>query len=29
MFIAADQEGGMVARFKHPFAVFPGNMALV
>lgn len=28
LFIAADQEGGMVARFKHPFAVFPGNMGL-
>jgi len=28
LFIAADQEGGMVTRFKHPFAVFPGNMAL-
>ena len=28
LFIVADQEGGMVTRFKYPFAVFPGNMAL-
>jgi len=28
LFIAADQEGGLITRFKHPFTVFPGNMAL-
>ena len=28
LLVVADQEGGMVARFKAPFAVFPGNMAL-
>ncbi|MCC6483302.1 MAG: hypothetical protein IT209_00520 [Armatimonadetes bacterium] len=28
LFIIADQEGGMVARFKDPYVVFPGNMAL-
>ena len=28
LLISVDQEGGMVARFKSPFAVFPGNMAL-
>lgn len=28
LFIIADQEGGMVARFKSPFVVFPSNMAL-
>ena len=28
LFISADQEGGMVTRFKYPFAIFPGNMAL-
>lgn len=28
LFMSVDQEGGMVARFKEPFAVFPGNMAL-
>ena len=25
LFIAIDQEGGSVARLKHPFTVFPGN----
>jgi len=28
LFIIVDQEGGMVARFKDPFVVFPANMAL-
>ncbi|MBP6964509.1 MAG: glycoside hydrolase family 3 C-terminal domain-containing protein [Armatimonadetes bacterium] len=28
MFIAADQEGGLITRMKHPFTTFPGNMAL-
>lgn len=28
LFIIADQEGGMVARFKDPYIVFPGAMAL-
>lgn len=28
MFIAVDQEGGMVARLKEPFTIFPGNEAI-
>ncbi len=28
LLMSVDQEGGMVSRFKPPFAVFPGNMAL-
>lgn len=28
LIISVDQEGGMVARLKHPFSVFPGNMGL-
>lgn len=28
LLMSVDQEGGMVARFRPPFAVFPGNMAL-
>lgn len=28
LFIVVDQEGGMVARFKDPFVVFPSNMSL-
>ncbi len=28
LLIGVDQEGGAVARFKEPFTVFPGNMAL-
>ncbi|MCL6518507.1 MAG: beta-N-acetylhexosaminidase [Armatimonadetes bacterium] len=28
LFIAADQEGGLVTRLKDPFTIFPGNMAL-
>jgi len=28
LFVIADQEGGMVARFVHGVAVFPSNMAL-
>jgi beta-N-acetylhexosaminidase len=28
MFIAVDQEGGMVARLKEPFTTFPGNEAI-
>lgn len=28
LFIIADQEGGMVCRFKDPYVVFPSNMAL-
>ncbi len=28
-FIAIDQEGGMVARLKPPFTIFPGNPAMI
>lgn len=28
LFIVADQEGGMVCRFKDPYVVFPSNMAI-
>ncbi|MFO7751615.1 MAG: beta-N-acetylhexosaminidase [Desulfobacteraceae bacterium] len=28
VFISTDQEGGPVARLKHPFTVFPGNPAI-
>lgn len=28
LFIAADQEGGLITRMKHPFTTFPGNMAI-
>lgn len=28
LLVMVDQEGGMVARLGHPFAIFPGNMAL-
>lgn len=28
LYIAVDQEGGMVARFRDPYVVFPSNMAL-
>lgn len=28
LFVVTDQEGGMVARFRAPMTVFPGNMAI-
>src|SRR5438105_14482847 len=28
LFVAIDQEGGRINRFKPPFTQFPGNMAL-